>query len=98
MEFCPECGNIMSPKDGVYFCSECEKEVNIEEEIKNRSEAKGSDVVFVDNKNAGKNTVKKPCPECDNDEAVKKERTAGIAGDAKQVQYFECTECGATWQ
>lgn len=98
MEFCPNCGSMMKPDDGVFRCDNCGEEIEEESGIVMKEEAKGSNVELVEDINQGKDIVEKTCPKCGNQEAERKEKTAGIAGDAEQVQYYICTECGNTWE
>jgi len=104
MEFCPECGTIISPstdEDGrtVLQCSSCDYE-DVQDDAVSMSETseKQEDVEIIDEEeNDTKPVVEKDCPECENDEA-KFWTMQTRAGDEAETRFFECTSCGHTWR
>ena len=100
MEFCPDCGAMLFPKNGVLKCNSCgysnetidEEEYNLKKEIKAAETVTnlGEDVDM-------RSTIKETCPECGHDEAyyeLKQTRSA----DEAPTRIFECAECGHTWR
>ena len=99
MEFCPECGAMLLPKDGKLECScgytknlsdnneyEVSKKVESEETVKNLGE--------VDDM---RSTINETCPECGHDEAyyeLKQTRSA----DEAPTRIFTCAKCKHTWR
>ena len=99
MEFCPECGAMLLPKDGKLECScgyaknlsdnneyEVSKKIETEENVK----MLGEDVDV-------RPTTTETCPECGNDKAyyeIKQTRSA----DEAPTRFFTCTECKHTWR
>mgnify|MGYP002522992076 CR=1 FL=1 len=101
MEFCPECGAMMFPKDGVLKCNKCgydpEKKVDNDDytfskEVKAEETVKmlGEDVDM-------RSTIKETCPECGHDEAhyeLKQTRSA----DEAPTRFFTCAKCKHKWR
>lgn len=99
MEFCPECGAMLLPKEGKLECScgytknlsdandyKVSKEIESEENVK----MLGEDVDV-------RPTTTETCPECGNDKAyyeIKQTRSA----DEAPTRFFTCTECKYTWR
>ena len=99
MEFCPECGAMLLPKDGKLECS-CGYSKNLsdnnEYEVSKKVEADetvkmlGEDVDM-------RSTINETCPECGHDEAyyeLKQTRSA----DEAPTRIFTCAKCKHTWR
>ena len=99
MEFCPECGAMLLPKDGKLECS-CGYSKNLsdnnEYEVFKKVEADetvkmlGEDVDM-------RSTINETCPECGHDEAyyeLKQTRSA----DEAPTRIFTCAKCKHTWR
>ena len=100
MEFCPKCGAMMLPVDGVLTCNTCgysdaqgnTDEYAVSEEIKAEENVKmlGEDV----NMGTG---VTETCPECGHDKAtyiLLQTRSA----DEAPTRIFTCTKCKHKWR
>ena len=100
MEFCPDCGAMLFPKDGVLKCNSCgysnetidEEEYNLKKEIKAWETVTnlGEDVDM-------RSTIKETCPECGHDEAyyeLKQTRSA----DEAPTRIFTCAKCKHVWR
>ena len=100
MEFCPNCGAMMLPSNGVLKCNKCgfsndskatdgytvSKDVKAEETVK----MLGEDVDM-------RSTIKETCPECGHDEAhyeLKQTRSA----DEAPTRFFTCAKCKHKWR
>ena len=100
MEFCPDCGAMLFPKNGVLKCNSCgysnetidEEEYNLKKEIKAAETVTnlGEDVDM-------RSTIKETCPECGHDEAyyeLKQTRSA----DEAPTRIFTCAKCKHVWR
>ena len=99
MEFCPECGAMLLPKEGKLECGcgytknlsdnneyEVSKKIETEENVKMLGE--------VDDM---RSTINETCPECGHDEAyyeLKQTRSA----DEAPTRIFTCAKCKHTWR
>ncbi len=99
MEFCPECGAMLLPKEGKLECScgytknlsdkneyEVSKKIETEENVKVLGEVEDM-----------RSTIKETCPECGHDEAyyeLKQTRSA----DEAPTRIFTCAKCKHTWR
>ena len=100
MEFCPNCGAMLLPKNGKLECQcgysddlskgnndyEVSEEINAKETVKMLGE--DIDVGPVTNET---------CPECGNDKAVYKLLQTRSADEAP-TRIFTCTKCKHTWR
>lgn len=100
MEFCPKCGAMMLPNDGILKCETCgysnelekndmyevSKEINAEDNVKILG--KDIDVGPITNET---------CPECGNDKATYKLLQTRSADEAP-TRIFTCTKCKHTWR
>ena len=100
MEFCPECGAMMLPNDGVLKCNSCgysnELSDNDEYAVSKKVEAKETVKVLGEDVDV-RPTTTETCPECGNDKAyyeLKQTRSA----DEAPTRFFTCTECKHTWR
>jgi DNA-directed RNA polymerase subunit M len=100
MEFCPECGAMMLPNNGVLKCNKCgysnenvdKSEYTVSEDVKAGETVKmlGEDVDM-------RSTIKETCPECGHDEAhyeLKQTRSA----DEAPTRFFTCAKCKHKWR
>ena len=100
MEFCPNCGAMLLPKDGILKCKTCGHEKNlsdndayeVSEDIKEHDNVKmlGEDV------DVGPVT-NEVCPECGNDKATYKLLQTRSADEAP-TRIFTCKKCKHTWR
>ncbi len=100
MEFCPECGAMMLPNNGVLKCNKCgysnelgnNKEYEVSRDIKAEETVKmlGEDV------DVGPVT-NETCPECGHDKATYKLLQTRSADEAP-TRIFTCTKCKHTWR
>ena len=100
MEFCPDCGAMLFPKDGVLKCNSCGySNENIDEDNYNlKKEIKAGETVT----NLGEDVEVGPvtnetCPECGNDKATYKLLQTRSADEAP-TRIFKCTKCKHTWR
>lgn len=100
MEFCPNCGAMMLPKEGILKCNSCghEKNLSDDNEYKLDKEIKESDNVKMLGEDVDmRSTIKETCPECGHDEAyyeLKQTRSA----DEAPTRIFTCAKCKHTWR
>ena len=102
MEFCPNCGKVLFPKDGKFSCDACGYEKNVTEESKKQYEVSEKvdkeDTVIVTNDNVKSlPTIKVIFPECNYQLAfwwLQQTRSA----DESETRFFRCTECDYTWR
>ena len=100
MEFCPECGAMLLPNDGVLKCNSCgySNELSDDNEYKLEREVEAEETVkMLGEEEDMRSTIKETCPECGHDEAyyeLKQTRSA----DEAPTRIFECAECGHTWR
>lgn len=99
MEFCPDCGAMLLPKDGKLEC-ECGYTNDLSDD--NQYEVSGKineteSVKVLSNASTPKSTIREICPECGHDEAsyeLKQTRSA----DEAPTRFFECAKCGHKWR
>jgi DNA-directed RNA polymerase subunit M len=101
MEFCPECGAMMLPKEGVLKCNSCgysnessadEESYKVQGTIEEHETVK--DLGEVEDM---RSTIKETCPECGHDEAyyeLKQTRSA----DEAPTRFFTCAKCKHKWR
>ncbi|MDO5851822.1 MAG: transcription factor S [Methanobacteriaceae archaeon] len=102
MEFCPECGTVMFPKDDKFTCQNCGFTEEVTEESKssyNVSEELNQEetVIVTDNNINTLPTIKAICPKCGNKLAfwwLQQTRRA----DESETRFLRCTECEYTWR
>lgn len=99
MEFCPKCGAMLMPKDGILKCScgykkelEEENEYKVSEKVdsKNNVIMKGEDINTLP-------TISATCPECGHNKAaywLQQTRSA----DEAETRFFKCLKCNHTWR
>ena len=82
MEFCPKCGAMMLPNDGILKCKTCGYSNELEKN---------------DMYEASKEITNETCPECGNDKATYKLLQTRSADEAP-TRIFTCTKCKHTWR
>ena len=100
MEFCPDCGAMLLPKNGKLECS-CGytkdlSENNDDYELSRKVEAEET-VKMIGEDVDMRSTIKETCPECGHDEAyyeLKQTRSA----DEAPTRIFTCAKCKHTWR
>ena len=100
MEFCPECGAMMLPNNGVLKCNKCgysnesgdTGEYTVSEEINAEDKVK----MLGDDVDVGPVT-NETCPECGHDKATYKMLQTRSADEAP-TRIFTCTKCKHTWR
>ncbi|MBR2558270.1 MAG: transcription factor S [Methanobrevibacter sp.] len=100
MEFCPECGAMLLPNNGILKCNSCGYERNLTEE--NEYEVSGKINETENVKMLGEDVDVGPittevCPECGNDRATYKLLQTRSADEAP-TRIFTCTKCKHTWR
>lgn len=100
MEFCPECGAMLLPKDNELKCS-CgytknlasdNSEYSVAQEVKEKQ-----GVVDMGEAEDLRSEITEICPECGHDRAyyeLKQTRSA----DEAPTRIFECAKCGHKWR
>ena len=100
MEFCPECGAMMLPKDGVLKCNSCgyDKGSSDNNEYKVSKKIEETDNVKMLGEDVDVGPVtNETCPECGNDKATYKMLQTRSADEAP-TRIFTCTKCKHTWR
>lgn len=98
MEFCPNCGAMLLPKDGALKCS-CGYEENIykdEYEVSKKVDAEENVKMFGEDVEVGP-SVNETCPECGHDKATYKLIQTRSADEAP-TRIFKCSKCKHTWR
>ena len=99
MEFCPNCGSMLLPKNGKLKCN-CgyELELNNKEEYKVEGETNPQQEVVVTDKASGAMPTKKiTCYKCGGTEGVWWVVQTRSADEAPTF-FIRCTNCGNTWR
>lgn len=100
MEFCPECGAMLLPRDGILKCNTCGYEQNLADEkaYEVSGEITEHDTVKILGEESDmRSTIKETCPECGHDEAyyeLKQTRSA----DEAPTRIFTCAKCKHVWR
>ena len=100
MEFCPECGAMMLPNNGVLKCNSCgysnemkdSEDYKVSEEIEEHENVK-----MLGEVDDMRSTINETCPECGHDKAyyeLKQTRSA----DEAPTRIFTCAKCKHTWR
>lgn len=99
MEFCPQCGAMLLPKEGKLECG-CgyTKDLSNNDEYKVSKEIEAEEnVKMLGEVDDMRSTIKETCPECGHDEAyyeLKQTRSA----DEAPTRIFTCAKCKHTWR
>ncbi|WP_458454592.1 transcription factor S [Methanobrevibacter sp.] len=100
MEFCPKCGAMMLPSDGILKCNTCgysDEAGNTDSyELSRKIEAEETVKMLGEDVNVGPET-NETCPECGHDKATYKLLQTRSADEAP-TRIFTCTKCKHTWR
>ena len=101
MEFCPECGAMMLPNNGVLKCNSCgysdESSDNKEYKVSGKITEHEETVKVLGEDIDVRPTTTEVCPKCGNDTAyyeIKQTRSA----DEAPTRFFTCTACKHSWR
>lgn len=101
MEFCPNCGAMLLPKEGILKCNSCDytKDLSADEDkYKLSKEIQESDNVKMLGEDVDVGPVtNETCPECGHDKATYKMLQTRSADEAP-TRIFTCTKCKHTWR
>lgn len=98
--FCPECGSMMFPKDGMYVCRN--KACGHTEEITGKAQvytddAGNKETAVVSDVGATLNRIRTTCPKCGYSEAYFSTRQTRSA-DEPATTFFRCCKCSYSWR
>jgi DNA-directed RNA polymerase subunit M len=99
MEFCDDCGSMMTAEDDVWRCTSCgtiQPKEDAEAYVTTQSQEVG-EVIETEATGGNLPTTEADCPSCDNDRAgwyMQQIRAA----DESETRFFVCTECGHKWR
>ncbi|WP_407454230.1 transcription factor S [Methanobrevibacter sp.] len=100
MEFCPECGAMMLPNNGILKCNSCgysdESSDNSEYTVSGKRETKETVTNLGEDVDVGPVT-NETCPKCGNERATYKLLQTRSADEAP-TRIFTCTKCKHTWR
>jgi DNA-directed RNA polymerase subunit M len=97
MQFCPECGSLLTPKNK---CISCGCGYSQDETITLKMDHKQEDSKIDVKENDGLESLPKieeECPECGNGEAYFGTQQTGPS-DEPEVIIYRCTKCKHTWR
>jgi DNA-directed RNA polymerase subunit M len=101
MEFCPKCGSLLIPKDGLFECrcgytkaldQKESEEYNLREQV-----GRKRDILVIEEEVATMPKAKVECKKCHNGEAyywMLQTRSS----DEPATKFFRCTKCKYTWR
>jgi DNA-directed RNA polymerase subunit M len=101
VEFCPECGTLLLPKDGMLRCR-CGYTKDIGEEVKEKynleeKTEEAREIMIVEEELQQMPTCKADCRRCGNTTAYYwMLQTRGA--DEPSTKFFRCTKCKYTWR
>jgi DNA-directed RNA polymerase subunit M len=100
MKFCPKCGSLLIPKDGLLVCESCGYSEKVEKPeeytLAKKVEEKGG-VEVIEEERKPLPTTRTTCPACGNSTAywwILQTRSA----DEPPTRFYRCTKCGKTWR
>ncbi len=101
VEFCPECGTLLMPKEGVLQCR-CgyRREMGKKEKEKYTLEEKPQEpkeIPVIEEEIQQMPTVKADCRKCGNTEAYYW-MLQTRSGDEAATKFYRCTKCKHTWR
>ena len=99
MEFCPECGAMMLPNNGVLKCNKCgySNELSDNTEYEVSTEVKVEETVkYVEDIDMGEG-VTEICPKCGHDKATYELKQTRSADEAP-TRFFTCKKCKHKWR
>ncbi|WP_405293504.1 transcription factor S [Methanobrevibacter sp.] len=99
MEFCPECGAMMLPNNGVLKCNKCgySNELDDAKEYKVSEDVKAEETVkYVEDIDMGEG-ITEICPKCGHDKATYELKQTRSADEAP-TRFFTCKKCKHKWR
>ena len=99
MEFCPECGAMMLPNNGILKCNKCgySNELGDTDEYEVSEDIKAEETVkYVEDIDLGEG-VTEICPECGHDKATYELKQTRSADEAP-TRFFTCKKCKHKWR
>jgi DNA-directed RNA polymerase subunit M len=99
MEFCPECGAMMLPNNGILKCNKCgySNELDDTQEYKVSEDVKAEETVkYVEDIDMGEG-ITEICPKCGHDKATYELKQTRSADEAP-TRFFTCKKCKHKWR
>jgi DNA-directed RNA polymerase subunit M len=100
MEFCDECGSMMTLEDGVWLCGDCgataARDDDSEDSYVSTESQDAGEVIEVE-EHSELPTTEARCPECGHERAgwyMQQIRAA----DESETRFFVCQDCGHKWR
>ncbi|MFB6311747.1 MAG: transcription factor S [Salinirussus sp.] len=102
MEFCDECGSMMTVEGDVWVCGSCGAETPREEEteqgmVTTHGQEETEVVDVSESQGEGLPTTDARCPECGNERAYWYMQQIRAA-DESETRFFVCTACEHKWR
>lgn len=103
MEFCPNCGSILMPKNGIVRCSNCGFKKSLsDEDLKSQYFFEGErvpekKVLVTDDSSIALPTTKITCYKCGSREGYWWTLQTRSADEAP-TYFIRCVKCGNTWR
>lgn len=96
--FCPKCGSIIFPKDGVFTCSKCGTSTDSGASESFTTDAKKVDTI-VQSSDTVLPKVRIECPKCKHTEATVTVRQTRAADEPETMIYRCCNpKCNHSWR
>ena len=99
MEFCPECGAMMLPNNGILKCNKCgySNELDDTQEYTVSEDVKAEETVkYVEDIDLGEG-ITEICPKCRHDKATYELKQTRSADEAP-TRFFTCKKCKHKWR
>ena len=99
MEFCPECGAMMLPNNGILKCNKCgySNELDDTQEYTVSEDVKAEETVkYVEDIDLGEG-ITEICPKCGHDKATYELKQTRSADEAP-TRFFTCKKCKHKWR
>ena len=99
MEFCPECGAMMLPNNGILKCNKCgySNELDDTQEYTVSEDVKAEETVkYVEDIDMGEG-ITEICPKCGHDKATYELKQTRSADEAP-TRFFTCKKCKHKWR
>lgn len=102
MEFCPNCGKVLLPKNNRFHCSNCGYTKNIskdkkEDYILEKNLVDNQELIIIEDKVNTMPTTRGLCYKCHNRELEWWMVQTRKADEATTI-FYRCTKCGNTWR
>ena len=96
--FCPKCGSLMFPREGMFKCSRCDFEQESSGDNQTfLTKTREKEMVVIDSNAPTLPKTKVECPKCGHNEAFWVIRQTRAA-DEPETRIYRCTECGHSWR